>query len=107
MRGERAPVFSGLIKLVEYFDCSADFLLGLSEYSKEGGYLPPLDFAKRLREVMKENSVTQYALEKKTKISGDIVYKWLNGITKPSIENLVKLAEYIDCSVDYLLGRVR
>lgn len=38
-------------------------------------------------------------------ISSGIITKWKNEGTLPSGENLVKLANYFDVSVDYLLGR--
>lgn len=34
-----------------------------------------------------------------------LIYKWLDGKTKPSFKNLVGIANYFECSLDYLLGR--
>ena len=31
--------------------------------------------------------------------------RYENGSSEPSLENLVKIADYFDCSADYLLGR--
>ena len=41
---------------------------------------------------------------KELKIATGIITKWKNG-SIPNGETLIKLAEYFDCSVDYLLGR--
>ena len=38
-------------------------------------------------------------------ISSGILTKWKVTGALPSCENLVKIADYLDCSVDYLLGR--
>lgn len=38
-------------------------------------------------------------------ISSGVVTKWKNGTTIPNGETLIKIADYLDCSVDYLLGR--
>lgn len=38
-------------------------------------------------------------------ISSGVVTRWKNEGTLPSGETLVKLADYLNCSVDYLLGR--
>lgn len=38
-------------------------------------------------------------------ISSGILTKWKVTGALPSGENLVKIADYLDCSVDYLLGR--
>ncbi len=37
-------------------------------------------------------------------ISSGIISKWKSGAI-PSGENLIKLAQYFDCSIDYLVGR--
>lgn len=37
-------------------------------------------------------------------LSTAIATKWKNG-TLPNGEALIKIADYLDCSVDYLLGR--
>lgn len=38
-------------------------------------------------------------------ISSGIITKWKNVGTLPNGETLIKIADYLDCSVDYLLGR--
>ena len=34
-----------------------------------------------------------------------LTYKWLHDKSIPTIINYIKLADYFDCSIDYLLGR--
>lgn len=108
LSGENAPQFTKFINLLNYFNCSADFLLGTADFTYEDKtYLPVLPFDKRLREVLKEYGKSQYGLEKETGISGSLVYDWLTGKRLPSLENLYKIVTYLECSADYLLGRVR
>ena len=38
-------------------------------------------------------------------ISSGVVTKWKNESALPNGDNLAKIADYLDCSVDYLLGR--
>ena len=38
-------------------------------------------------------------------VSSGIVTKWKTDGTLPNGETLIKIAEYFDCSVDYLVGR--
>lgn len=38
-------------------------------------------------------------------VSSGVITKWKNG-TIPNGETLIRLADYLDCSIDYLLGRV-
>lgn len=107
MRGSFLPSTRVLILLVERFQCSADYLLGLAELPKAYDFKEVLPFSDRLREVLRLFSVTQYRLEKDTGFSGAIVYGWLSGRSVPSVDSLVRLAEYLGCSVDFLLGRER
>ena len=38
-------------------------------------------------------------------ISSGVLTKWKTEQTLPNGENLLKIANYLDCSIDYLLGR--
>lgn len=106
-QGKRLPLFHGFVAIIEYFNVSADILLGLVDYTLETSFLPIPPFGDRLREVMRETNTTQYRIEKETRISGASMYKWLFNQSVPTVENLVKLAKFMDVSVDYLLGRIR
>ena len=107
LNAKNAPNYNTFVKLIEYFNCSADFLLGLKEYPCEDvEYKPVQPFSVRLRAVLKETGKTQYSFIKETRISWGVFYNWLTGKTLPSVDNLVKVANYFSCSVDYLLGRV-
>lgn len=106
LNGERLPSFDYFVKLLEIFDCSADFLMGLIDYPPVGitYHKPPL-FSERFKTLLKEYHLSQYALHQKTKLSYDNFNKWLKGKTCPFLDNLIKLATALDCSVDYLIGR--
>ena len=108
VKGTCLPTYANFIKLLEGFRCSADFLLGLIDFTPENvTYLPVPPFCERFRALMREYGTSQYALHKKTDFSYDNFNKWLKGITCPYVDNLEKLAQAFDCSVDYLIGRVR
>ena len=106
-KGERLPLFDGFVGIIEYFNVSADLLLGRVEFTAETDFLPVCNFGERLRAVMAETKTSQYEIEKNTDISSSSMYKWLFGQGLPNTESLVKLAEYMDISVDYLLGRIK
>ncbi len=107
MRGERLPLYSGFIAMIEYFNVSADVMLGLTDYNSEKEFLPVKAFNKRLKEVMEQTATTQYSIEKQTDISSASVYNWLHTDRVPTVESLVKLAKHMSVSVDYLLGRIK
>ena len=62
-------------------------------------------FAERPLELRKEKNVSQAALAKAIGVSYSIVCYWETDRSEPTGVNLVKLADFFDCSVDYLLGR--
>lgn len=105
LRGERAPRYECFLKLLSFFCCSADYLLGLSDYPSERELKDAQPFCERFRFVLSYGKKTQYRLERDLHISGSSVCHWLAGKTFPSLANLVNVAEYIQCTVDFLLGR--
>lgn len=60
-----------------------------------------MDFAKRLDSLMRESNLTISSLSKKTGISKSSLHGYMNG-AEPSMNNLVKLAEHFDTSIDFL-----
>ena len=62
-------------------------------------------FAKKLSELRTEKGISQAKLSKELGISDVIICYWENNRSDPTAPNLVKLADYFDVSIDYLLGR--
>ena len=62
-------------------------------------------FQDRLIEQRKLNKLTQRQMADYLKIAQPSYIRYENGSAEPSFENLVKIADYFDVSVDYLLGR--
>ena len=71
---------------------------------KKGDYMEK--FAQRLKELREEFNITQNQLSKKTQISQASISKWEKGKGSPNGEYLLILADFFNCSTDYLLGRV-
>ena len=55
--------------------------------------------------LLQERNISSYKLTKDTGINNGLISTWRKGVITPSAENLVKLADYFNVSVDYLLGR--
>ncbi len=106
-QGLQMPAFEILVALAEYFDCSIDFLLGLTDIPRRENqrFKPVPAFATQFRVAMKACGFSQYALQKKTKISWASFNAWLRGQKLPYPDSLIKIANAMDCSVDFLLGR--
>lgn len=63
-------------------------------------------FAQRLLELRKEKGISQAELAKQLQVSYSVVCYWETDRSEPTAPNLVKVADYFDVTVDYLLGRV-
>lgn len=61
-------------------------------------------FWERFEFLCKKNGEFPNTVGKNIGVSSGICTKWKNGVI-PKGEILIKIAEYFDCSVDYLLGR--
>ena len=61
--------------------------------------------AQRIKDLMKSEKLTQMQLTRALCVGQSSVSDWINAKSEPSIENLWKLADFFDVSVDYLIGR--
>ena len=59
----------------------------------------------RLRELREKKNLTQTALAKDLKVSNTTISNWEAGYRQPDLETLIRIANYFDVSLDYLLGR--
>ena len=64
-----------------------------------------MQFAQIFIKLLEDKKITPYRMSKCTGIPDRMIGRWKNGEIYPSAENLVKIADYFDVSVDYLLGR--
>ncbi len=94
-----------IIALVEYFNCSVDYLIGLDDYPRLTHFLPIKPFGERLRICLNSAKITEYRLQQDLEISSSLTYRWLQNISLPKVDTLIKLKKYFGCSIDYLLGR--
>lgn len=62
--------------------------------------------AEKLKELRKSVGYNQTVVANALGINYFTLGKWEQGRAEPSAEDLIRLADYFDVSVDYLLGRV-
>lgn len=105
VRGLQAPYIDALVKLADYFNCSVDYLLGRTDKYTEKFFKACPPFKQRFNELLEENKCTTYKSFQKSDISKSSFYEWKRGKSLPTLENLIKLANFFDCSVDFVLGR--
>lgn len=61
-----------------------------------------LDNLKKLRE---QKHLTQTRLSIELEVSQELISQYELGTSLPTIQNLLKIADYFNCSTDYILGR--
>lgn len=105
LSGRKLPTYSILIKLADYFHCTTDFLLALENENTCSEFKECPPFKEQLHFLLEKYKKTKYQIKKEQHIAESAIYNWQNGVFNPSVYDLVKLAEFFDCSVDYILGR--
>lgn len=63
-----------------------------------------MEFSERLKNLRKQAHLTQVEVAEKLGISQQAYASWERGVKKPTQENLVKIAQVLNVSVDYLVG---
>jgi len=63
-----------------------------------------MEFSERLKNLRKQAHLTQTDVAEKLGISQQAYASWERGIKKPTQENLVKIAQVLNVSIDYLVG---
>lgn len=60
-------------------------------------------FSEIFQDILLENNINIQELSRKTKIDDSTLYDYLQGAL-PTVKNAVVLANYFDCSLNYLMG---
>ena len=102
---KRFPTLKMLVLIADYFECSADFLLGLEEENYSRYYEKCPSFRERFPALLSQCGISQYRLEKETKISHSTMVCWKNGKKEPTVESIVRISAALDRTVDFVLGR--
>ena len=62
-----------------------------------------MEFAERLKTLRKQVKLTQAQIAEKLDISQQAYASWERGVKKPTQENLIKIVQILNVSVDYLV----
>ena len=61
-------------------------------------------FAENLNGLMFDKNINQKELAEKLNIDYASICRYLKGECEPTVKNLIKLADFFKCTVDYLIG---
>lgn len=62
-------------------------------------------FSERLRQLRKDNNITLKELAKEIEVTDATLSRYQNDVRKPNIDIIIKIANYFEVSIDYLLGK--
>jgi transcriptional regulator with XRE-family HTH domain len=65
-----------------------------------------MTLGERLQNLRKENMLSQEKLADLVGVSRQAVSKWETGLSNPDTENMIKLGEIFNLSIDEIIGRV-
>lgn len=105
LHGQKMPRIELLVRIADFFVCSVDYVLGRETEKYPRVFTPCPSFQKRLPALCAELGITKYKLQKATGIAESAIYNWQRGEGTPTLENVIKIANAFNCSVDFVLGR--
>lgn len=61
-------------------------------------------FSERLKLALENSNISQVRLAQELELTGPAVNRWCNNVTEPDNKTIVKIANILGVSTDYLLG---
>ncbi|MBQ8614944.1 MAG: helix-turn-helix transcriptional regulator [Clostridia bacterium] len=103
--GRKIPRFNNAIKIADYFCCSLDYLFGFTDNNDKTKFNKSKNFAVQLKKILKDKKITQAKLVEETNFSKGNISSWLYSKSQPDMPTVIRLAKYLNVSLDYLAGR--
>lgn len=103
--GKYYPSLNNLIMLSAYFNCSIDFILGLTDEETYKKGKKNVTFAQRYKDCKEKANLTDYKIAKKCGFQQSTISQWLLHGRLPETDNLILLSKLFECSIEYLMGR--
>ena len=102
------PTIETTLKIAKYFECSLDYLFGLSS-SKETNKYKTYDydiskFLANYDKLLKQNNTTHYKFMKASGYDESIIRHWKSG-SIPRLDIIYYIAKNLGGSMDNLIGR--
>lgn len=96
MDGSANPNPTTIVSIAKFLDVSTDYLLGNTEYQND------MTICDRIKSLCVENGLTIKTLEKELGFGNGVIRRWNE--SSPSINAVIRVADYFNVSVDWLCG---
>ena len=93
------PELSVAIKIADYFDCSLQYLIGLTE-DYQTNDKNDLSFIDTIKKLLNENNLSIEKLMKALDMSESNYYRWKNQNNKPAMQSLIAIANFFDVTIE-------
>ena len=102
----KAPATHNAVKIAQVLNCTLDYLFGFEADCEEcRDYALSSDCTARFREAVVKCGKSRYLIAKETGLTQTQLSNWYLGKQVPKLITLIDLADYFNCSLDYLAGR--
>lgn len=101
------PKIDVAVRIADFFDCSLDYLFGLTEERKTRKYkkYDMSVFVSRYEKALELNKITHWKFSKQSGLAESSLRHWKLYGGMPTMESLVIIADGLSTSIDYLIGR--
>ena len=99
------PSLEYIIMVANYMNCSIDYLFGFIETPAIILAVPPFSFSVRLEHLIQQTKISKNKLSAICNVTSSTVSKWILRGQLPKPDVACSLANYFNCSIDYLIGR--
>lgn len=106
LRMESFPYIMHAIQIADFFKTSLDFLFGLTDNQEFVISHNSKNFHTRFQQILCDKNCTRYRLRKDLGLAHQSLEDWYHGKKLPTMANLILLANYFNCTLDFLSGRI-
>ncbi len=103
------PTIDVTIKIAKYFNCSLDYLFGLTDIKNNKKYktynYDMSKFLSNYQNLLDENKITHYKFIKNSNFDESIIRHWKAG-SIPRLDIIFYIARNLGGSIDNLIGRI-
>ena len=99
------PRNNTLAKIADYFNVSTDYLLGQEKAPNDTSEcFPNAELVEQIRKLARERKTSLTKIETDLKFGNGMIGKWAKAPKSPPYDKLRKIAEYLNISVESLVG---